>query len=322
MPAPAKSPMTTNETSDNRPKFTVNSRLNPLSKRVRRETFVGWLFTLPALLMYAFFVLVPLLLTIFYSFNKWNGVGPRTWVGFKNYVTVFQVPDLIGTVVNAFWLVVWFSFIPVGLGLVVASVIHRVATGRLGALARTVLFLPYIIPLVAAGIIWGWLLALPGLINQLLRTIGLGSITRAWLGDFHFALPAVGVIGIWVLLGFCTVLLLTGMTKIDQALYESARIDGATWLQEFVSITVPLLKNEIGVCLTVTVINALATFDIVYVATAGGPGNSTSVPGLQIYILAFTQRSIGLASALAVMLMILVVLVIIPIQRLSRESAQ
>jgi raffinose/stachyose/melibiose transport system permease protein len=322
MPAPDRSPMTTIETSDNRPEVPKTSRWAYQSKRVRRETFVGWLFTLPALLMYAFFVLVPLLLTIFYSFFKWNGVGPRTWVGFKNYVTVFQVPDLIGTVVNAFWLVVWFSFIPVGLGLVVASIIHRVATGRFGAISRTVLFLPYIIPLVAAGIIWGWLLALPGLINQLLRTIGLGSITRAWLGDFHFALPAVGVIGIWVLLGFCTVLLLTGMTKIDPSLYESARIDGATWLQEFVSITVPLLKNEIGVCLTVTVINALATFDIVYVATAGGPGNSTSVPGLQIYILAFTQRAIGLASALAVMLMILVVVVIIPIQRLSREGAQ
>ncbi len=321
MPAPARSTMTSMETSEYRPKEIVTSRWTFQSKGVRREAFVGWLFALPALLMYAFFVLVPLLLTIFYSFNKWNGVGPMTWVGLKNYVTVFQVPDLLGTIVNAFWLVVWFSFIPVGLGLLVASVIHRVATGRLGAVSRTVLFLPQIIPLVAAGIIWGWLLALPGLINQLLKTIGLGPLTRAWLGDFHFALPAVGVIGIWVLLGFCTVLLLTGMTKIDQALYESARIDGASWFQEFTGITIPLLRNEIGVCLTVTVINALAAFDIVYVATAGGPGNSTAVPGLQIYILAFTQRAIGLASALAVMLMILVVVVIIPIQRLSRESA-
>ncbi len=309
-------------TPDNRSEVSKVSRPTYLSKRVRRETFVGWWFTLPALLMYAFFVLVPLLLTIFYSFNKWNGVSPMKWVGFENYLTVFQVPDLLGTIVNAFWLVVWFSFLPVGLGLIVASIIHRIATGRLGAISRTVLFLPYIIPLVAAGIIWGWLLALPGLINQLFRSIGLGVITRAWLGDFHFALPAVGVIGIWVLLGFCTVLLLTGITKIDAALYESARIDGATWLQEFIGITVPLLKNEIGVCLTVTVINALAAFDIVYVATAGGPGNSTSVPGLQIYILAFTQRAIGLASALAIMLMVLVVVVIIPIQRLTRESAQ
>jgi len=271
--------------------------------------------------MYAVFVLLPLLLSIQYSFFRWDGVGPMTWVGLKNYVTVFQVPDLLGTIVNAFWLVVWFSFIPVALGLVVASVIHRVATGRLGAIARTVLFLPQVIPLVAAGIIWGWLLSLSGLVNQILTIVGLGAITRAWLGDFDWALPAVGVIGIWVLLGFCTVLLLTGMSKMDPALYESARIDGAGWFSEFVRITVPLLRYEIGVCLTVTVIAALAAFDIVYVSTAGGPGNSTAVPGIQIYILAFTQREVGLASALAVLLMLLVVLVILPIQRLSREES-
>lgn len=290
--------------------------------RIRRESILNWFFVLPALLFYAAFVLLPLLLTIAYSFYRWNGVSPATWVGFKNYVTVFQVPDLLGTIVNAFWLVVYFSLIPVGLGLVVASVIHRVATGRLGAIARTVLFLPQVIPLVAAGIIWGWLLALSGLFNEILRTVGLGVFTRAWLGDFDWALPSVGLIGIWVLLGFCTVLLLTGMTKLDPALYESARLDGAGWLQEFRAITIPLLRYEIGVCLTVTVIAALAAFDIVYVSTAGGPGNSTAVPGIQIYILAFTQRDIGLASALAVLLMILVVIVILPIQRLSRENAQ
>ena len=309
-------------TSNNRPAALAVSRWSLFRRKVRRETILGWLFVMPALIMYAVFVLLPLLLTIRYSFYRWSGVGAATWVGLKNYVTVFQVPDLLGTIVNAFWLVVWFSFIPVGLGLVVASVIHRVATGRLGAVARTVLFLPQVIPLVAAGIIWGWLLALPGLINEILKAVGLGAITRAWLGDFDWALPAVGMIGIWVLLGFCTVLLLTGMTKVDTALYESARIDGASWFSEFVAITVPLLRYEIGVCLTVTVIAALAAFDIVYVSTAGGPGNSTSVPGIQIYILAFTQREVGLASALAVLLMVLVVVVILPIQRLSREAVR
>jgi raffinose/stachyose/melibiose transport system permease protein len=309
-------------TSDNRPiAFKLSRRTFP-SNKVRRETFVGWLFTLPALFMYAFFVLVPFLLTILYSFFRWNGVGPMTWVGVKNYLSVLQVPNLVGTIFNAFWLVVWFSFIPVGLGLIVASVIHRVATGRFGAVARTVLFLPQVIALVAAGIIWGWLLALPGLINQSLKAVGLGMITRAWLGDFHWALPSVGIVGVWVLLGFCIVLLQTGMAKIDPSLYESARLDGASWFQEFLAITVPLLRHEIGVCLTVTVIAALAAFDIIWVTTAGGPGNATAVPGIQIYILAFTQRAIGLASALAVMLMVLVVIVILPIQWLTRESAQ
>jgi raffinose/stachyose/melibiose transport system permease protein len=308
-------------TADNRPAALLVSRRTQINKWARREAFVGWLFALPALLMYAVFVLLPFLLTIVYSFYKWNGTGPMTWVGLKNYVTVFQVPNLIGTVTNAFWLVIWFSFIPVGLGLVVASVIHRMASGRFGEIARTVLFLPQVIALVAAGIIWGWLFSLSGLVNQFLKSIGLGAITRAWLGDFDWALSAVGIIGIWVLLGFCTVLLSTGISKIDPSLYESARIDGASWFAEFFTITVPLLRHEVSVCLTVTVIAALAAFDIVYVSTAGGPGNSTAVPGLQIYILAFTQRAVGLASALAVILMILVIVVIIPIQRLSREES-
>lgn len=320
MPAPGSSTVTSTATPDHHPADSALSRRISLGRAVRREAIIGWLFVLPALLMYTVFVLVPLLLSIQYSFIRWDGIGPMTWVGLNNYKTVLEDPDLLGTILNAFRLVVFFSFIPVSLGLIVASVIHRVAPGRFGTVARTVLFLPQVIPLVAAGIIWGWLLALPGLINELLRAVGLGALSRAWLGDFDWALPAVGFIGVWVLLGFCTVLLLTGITKIDPALYESARMDGAGWFTEFVNITAPLLRHEIGVCLTVTVIAALAAFDIVYVSTAGGPGNSTAVPGIQIYILAFTEQRIGLASALAVLLMVLVLVVILPIQRLSRET--
>ncbi len=308
-------------TSENRPTASTFSRQNTRNRVLRRENVIGWLFVLPALVMYAVFVLLPLLMSIQYSFVRWNGFGPMTWVGFDNYVRVLEDPDLLGTIVNSFRLVIFFSFIPVSLGLVVASIMHRTATGRFGSIARTVLFLPQVIPLVAAGIIWGWLLALPGLINEVLRGIGLESVARAWLGDFDWALPAVGMIGVWVLLGFCTVLLWTGMSKLDPSLFESARIDGASWFKEFTRITVPLVRNEIGVCLTVTVIAALAAFDIVYVTTAGGPGNSTAVPGVQIYILAFTEQRIGPASALAVMLMVLVLIVILPFQRLNREVA-
>jgi raffinose/stachyose/melibiose transport system permease protein len=284
----------------------------------RRRHGVGGLLVLPALLIYAVFVLQPLALTVEYSFYRWDGVGPATWVGLTNYAAVLSEPKLVETLFNGFRLVIFFSLIPVGLGLVTASVIQRVARGRLGTVSRTVLFLPQVIPLVAAGIIWGRLLSLPGLVNQGLSAIGLGDVTRAWLGDFDTALPAVGIIGIWVLLGFCTVLLLTGMTKIDAALFESARIDGAGWWPEFRAITVPSLRYEVSVCLTVTIIAALAAFDIVYVSTGGGPGNATAVPGIQIYILAFLERQVGLASALAVVLVILVLLVILPLQRLSR----
>lgn len=300
----------------------ASSRKTLASKPISRESVIGWLFVLPALIMYAIFVLFPLLQSVRYSFFRWNGIGEMRWVGLDNYATILEDPNLLGTIYNALILVIFFSVIPVTLGLIVASVIHRIAPGKLGAVARTVLFLPQVIPLVAAGIIWGWLLALTGLINQILDAVGLGAITRAWLGDFDWALPAVGFIGVWVLLGFCTVLLWTGMTKLDPALFESARIDGADWRTEFTRITVPLLRQEIGVCLTVTIIAALAAFDIVYVTTAGGPGNATAVPGIQIYILAFTQQRIGLASALSVMLMTLVLLIILPIQFFNRDTSK
>jgi raffinose/stachyose/melibiose transport system permease protein len=108
------------------------------------------------------------------------------------------------------------------------------------------------------------------------------------------------------------------MTKIDPALYEAARLDGAGPVREFLAITLPSVRQELGICLTVTVISALASFDIIYISTQGGPGNSTLVPGLEIYYLAFFEREVGQASALAVVLMLLVLAVVLPLQRVAR----
>ncbi len=290
--------------------------------RSRRGRWVGWAFVAPALTVYAAFVLRPLYLTVEYSLYRWDGIGPSTWVGLDNYGKVFTDPDLYRAILNALELIVFFSAIPVLLGLVIAATIRRIAASRLALVARTVIFLPQVIPLVAAGIAWSWLLSSTGVVNQLLSAVGLHRVTRAWLGDFGTALPAVGVIGAWVLLGLCTLLLLAGMSKIDPSLYEAARIDGAGAWREFRSITVPSLRQEIGVCVTVTVIAALASFDVVYISTQGGPGNATMVPGLEIYYLAFSQREVGLASALAVVLVVLVLACVLPIQWLTREESR
>ena len=160
------------------------------------------------------------------------------------------------------------------------------------------------------------MLADKGTVNQLLRAVGLGDATHVWLGDRATALNAVGVIGFWLQLGFCVVLLLSGIGNIDQSLYEAASLDGAGWWRQLFYITLPGLRGQIGVCLTMTIIAALASFDVVYMSTQGGPGTSTMVPGVQVYRLAFTQQSVGLASALAVALMVLVLLIVGPLQRL------
>jgi raffinose/stachyose/melibiose transport system permease protein len=281
----------------------------------------GWLFVAPALTAYAVFVLWPVIQTFKYSLYAWDGVAPARWVGLANFTTVFTDHDLLAVLEHAFELIVFFSAIPVALGLVVATVMQRIASRRISAAARAVLFLPQIVPLVAAGIAWSWVLSSTGVVNETLKAVGLGSVTRAWLGDFGTALPAVGVIGAWVLLGLCTVLLLAGMAKIDPTLYEAAQLDGAGPVREFLSITLPSLRQEIGVCVTVTVIAALSAFDIVYIATRGGPGDQTMVPGLEIYQLAFFNREVGLASALAVVLMLLVLICILPIQWYARRGA-
>jgi raffinose/stachyose/melibiose transport system permease protein len=291
-----------------------------LRTRVRDVRLSGWLFVLPALAAYAIFVLWPIVQTVRYSFYQWDGVLPAKWVGLDNFKTVFTNHEFLGVLGHAFELMIYFSAIPVVLGLAVATVIRRIAARRIGSVARAVLFLPQIVPLVAAGIAWSWILSTNGVANQLLSAVGLGGVTRAWLGDFGTALPAVGVIGAWVLLGLCTVLLSAGMSKIDPNLYEAAQIDGAGPFKEFLKITLPALRQEIGVCVTVTVISALSAFDIVYISTRGGPGTQTMVPGLEIYQLAFFNREVGLASALAVVLMLLVLVCVLPVQWLARRG--
>ncbi len=279
---------------------------------------IHWLYVVPALAMYALFVLWPLARSFQYSFYRWNGIRDPEWVGLDNYRRVLTDEDLIQPIIHAFELVIFFTVIPVFLGLVAAALIHGSARGSFGTVARTTLFLPQVIPLVAAGIAWKWAYASTGIVNQMLSAVGLDSVTRPWLADFDLALPAVGLIGTWVLLGFCTVLLLTGIGKIDPSLYEAARLDGAGAVGVFRAITVPSLVGEIGVCVTVSMIAALASFDIIYIATVGGPGTETMVPGVLIYRLAFAERSVGLASAMAVVLMVLVLACVLVVQRLMR----
>lgn len=291
----------------------------PRSRRGRPRQWSALLWVAPAFATYAVFVLYPMLQSVQYSFYDWDGIGPATPAGLDNWKGIFTQPELLHSVEHAFVLIVFYTVLPVGLGLVAASLIRELRTGPFNTVARVALFVPQVLPLVAAGIAWTWMYSSDGLVNQVLRAVGLGSQARAWLGDFTFALPAVGVIGVWVMLGFCTVLLLAGIGTIDPALYEAARLDGAGRVREFRAVTLPGLRRELVVCTTFTMIAALASFDVIQISTQGGPGYQTMVPGVEIYRLTFLQQHVGQASALAVFLAALVLLLVWPIQRLGRE---
>jgi len=301
-------------------KTSVAPRRAAARTAARRGTLYGWLFMVPALIAYCAFVIYPLAMGVQYSFYRWNGVGPSEWVGLANYIRVFTDPTLLTSIGNAFVLIAFFTLIPLSAGLVLATLIRSMKPGFFSSASQTILFLPQIIPLAAAGIAWSWMYAQTGAVNQFLSAIGLGDLARPWLGDFQTALPAVGLIGSWVLTGLCTVLFLTGIGKIDQSLYEAVRLDGASWWREFITITIPGLRQEIAVLATLTVIAALSSFDIIYTTTLGGPGRSTLVPGISIFRIGFTQSEVGLASAFGIVLMILVLACVLPIQRLARVS--
>jgi ABC-type sugar transport system permease subunit len=279
----------------------------------------GYVWVLPALAFYGVFVVFPTLHTVWLSFFDWNGISAAEWVGLANYSELFTDAALRGAIWHALILVMFFSWLPILFGLLMVGLLAR--HRRRGMTTyRTLYFLPQVLPLVAVGVTWRWMYGESGTVNQILSWIGLDSVTRAWLGDFDLALPAVGLIGTWAMTGLCMMLFLSGVQKVDTSLYEAVRLDGAGPIREFLTVTLPELRGEIVVAMTVTTVAALATFDIVFVTTNGGPGGQTTVPGLLVYRLAFSERRVGLAAAIGVVLASVIVVTVWTIRRVARED--
>ena len=276
---------------------------------------LGYLYILPALVVFSAFVLVPFVQGIRYSFYDWDGLSVATWAGIDNYVALVTDPSLRGAFVHAVVLLFFFAVLPVVIGLLLAAILsrHRV---RGMTVFRTVLFLPQVLAMVVVALAWRWIYAPQGLLNDLLGAVGLGGLGRAWLGDFTFALPAVGVIGTWVEFGLCMVLFISGCQKLPRETYEAARLDGAGAVREFFAITLPALRPEIAVALTLTEVAGLRNFDLIYVTTGGGPGDATAVPAYAVYHQAFEVGQVGSAAAIGVVLTVLIFGLTVGISRL------
>jgi raffinose/stachyose/melibiose transport system permease protein len=279
---------------------------------------VGYLYIAPALVVYAVFLLFPLLRAVQLSFYEWNGLTLGTWAGLRNYADILADPALRAAFGHAAVLVVFFAIIPTAVGLVLAAVVARARVRGL-TVFRTVIFLPQVIAMVVVAVTWRQIYAPDGPLNDLLRLVGLDSLARGWLGDFDLALPAVGMVGTWVCIGLCFVLFLAGTGKIPRELYDAARVDGAGAIREFTSVTLPALRNELVVALTLTVIAALRTFDLVYVTTGGGPGNATTVPSYEVYRRAFELGQVGSAAAIGVTLTVIILALNLLIARIGEQ---
>lgn len=280
---------------------------------------VAYLYILPALVVFALFIGWPLVRSGWFSLYEWDGLGAGVWAGLANYQAVFTEPSLRGAFIHALVLIGFYAIIPVALGLLLAATMSRARMAGFGFF-RVVLFLPQVVPMVVVAIAWQQIYEPQGPLNDLLRAVGLDSLARPWLGDYSTALPAVGLVGTWVGTGLCLILFLAGMAKIPRELYEAARLDGAGSLREFFAITLPSVRGELSVALTLTVIAALKTFDLVYVMTSGGPGRQTSVPSYEVYNNAFLLGRVGTATALALVLTVVVFAATVVINRIGERG--
>ena len=292
----------------------------PGRSRSRRRWWVPLGFLLPAAVLYGAFMLFPIGRAAQISMYEWDGLGVGTFTGLSNYLAVVQEPTLRAAFGHALVLIVFYSIIPLAIGLVLAATLHR---GNVRGLSffRTVVFLPQVVAMVVVAVAWRQIYAPNGLLNSGLRAVGLDALARPWLGDYTFALPAVGFIGTWVSMGLVTVLLLAGMAQIPTEQYEAARLDGAGVVREFFTITLPSVRAQIAVALTLTIIAALKTFDLVYVTTSGGPGGSTTVPSYEVYRHAFQLGEVGMAAAVGITLTALIFLINLVVNRLGDRSA-
>jgi raffinose/stachyose/melibiose transport system permease protein len=278
-----------------------------------------YLYLLPAFLLYVAFSFGPLLYAVWISFFEWDGVTVGTWVGLDNYVELVVDERLRGSFVNALILVGFYSVLPVAIAVVIAGISSGMRIRGLRTY-RALLFAPQVVAMVVIGVIWQWLYAPRGPINALLDAVGLGALTRPWLGDFTFALPALGLVGTWFMLGLAVVLLVAAVQRVPQELYEAASLDGAGPLRQFQVVTIPHIRGEIAVALVLAMLQALRNFDLVYVTTMGGPGRQTAVPAFEVFNQAFRVGRVGAGAAIGVALALLIFALTFLITRIAERG--
>jgi multiple sugar transport system permease protein len=274
----------------------------------RRTTRTGLLLVSPALGFVAVFALFPLGFGIYISLTNWPLIGPYHLIGLANYTALVHNSVYLQSILFTlkYTAIVTIPIFVLGYALAVF-----VRSNRPGSTVfRTMIFLPYIVGLVTLSFMAVVeLQPQSGTVNFVLAKLGIVKATTAWLVHTGLALTAISILVIWLAAGFTMMLLMAGMQAIPQEIYESARVDGASWWSAERSLTIPLLRRSIALSLIVSVVYSFLAFNQFFIMTDGGPGTSTVSVVMAIYDTAFADMNVGLASAMSVVLVIVVGLI-------------
>ena len=276
-----------------------------MSKFGRQHTTAA-LFLLPALAVYTIFLINPVFQTVYQSFFDWNGIAqsPMVFSGLSNYRQILTSAPFARALRNVgiFLLLGFLIQMPISL------MLGLFITGKLKFLRffKVAFFIPVVLPMTAIGIMWSFIL-MPkvGLLDTLLRTLGLGSLVQSWLGNMGVVPYTIPAINTWVFVGQNMLIFAAGIVGISGDIYEAAEIDGAVGLRKLILVTVPMLKETFKIYAILCVTGCLKVFDIIYVLTSGGPNGASDVPATLLYYSAFRYQRYGYANAIGVVILVL-----------------
>jgi multiple sugar transport system permease protein len=296
----------------------------PARRLQRAESLAAWLLSLPGVILLLAFVVIPFALAFGFSFTNQRIISPlpTEFVGLGNYRDVLSDGQFWHAFRNNFLFAIFVVPLQTGLALLLAMLVNQNLRGRV--LFRTLYFMPVVVVLAAAAVVWKLLYTPDGLVNGVMKLVTLGSFHPSWLTSTTWALPAVILTSIWQGTGLQMVVLLAALQDVPKDLYEAASIDGAGGWQRFLHVTLPGIRNQLIFVITITTILSFRLFDQVLIMpqSPGGPRDSTRTVMLEVVETGFTRQAIGRGSAIAVIFFLVVLLVTILQRRLLREERE
>lgn len=274
---------------------------------------------LPALALYGWFFVSPIIQNGFYSLFDWNSISPAVFVGLDNYVALAQDPVFHRALINTGYMLVLLLGVLLPIAFLLAWFIYRQIPGH--AFLRTVYFVPYVISSVAIALLFSFLYeANFGLINSALRSWGWDHLALDWLGNPTTAMTAVTLPLLFSHFGLIMIILLAGMQGLPSEILEAAEVDGVNGFQRIIYVVLPLLRGSIGVCALLLVTTAFKVFDFILLLTRGGPAHLTEVTGSYLYNAGYQQFKYGYGSAIASTILIIVAVFLILLQLIRRRQ--
>lgn len=276
--------------------------------RKKKEALQGIIYVLPSFILIMAFCIIPIFMSGYFSFTSYNIMTPPKFVGLENYERVFQDGYVADAAKNTLLYVLMTVPAQTILSLVFAAFLAYKMQNKTGGFLRSVMFIPVIASAVTAGTIWRIILNTEGgVLNNILNFFHLDSVN--WLGSTKTALISICIVAVWKNVGYFLVIYYAGIMGISKDLYEAAKVDGATSIQQFFKITLPMLKPITYLVVTLGIIWSFQVFDLAYLMTGGGPGRATVTLVMGIYNAAFKQYKMGYACAMAMLLLLIVVII-------------